>query len=760
MTCRHSVGRDSTSRAQVGKESVMKTLLLFAILLFARAASAQQGPRDTHIGYVYPAGGRQGTTFEAVLGGSGLNEAMGVVVSGTGVQAVIAKQEKQVTPKEQQELKEKLEKLRDKRQQGGTFSLEEIKMAEEAKSRLTMFGRRLANPSLGEFVTVTITIVSNAAPGTRELRLISRAGLSNPRAFVVGQLQEYSKQDWKAVPQSRNNLNPRVEPNPPPVPVSLPATLNGQIQPGGVDTYRFTGHAGQHLVVSVSARELIPYLADAVPGWVQATVGLYDGQGNEVAFADDYKFRPDPVIFFVIPKDGTYSLKIRDSLYRGREDFVYRITVGEIPFVTGIFPAGGRVGTRTSVSLSGWNLPFAQTELAFDGRQPGLSPFQVSRASNAMPLWLDTLPEAFEREPNDAKTNATPVTLPVMLNGRIDRPGDWDVFRFEGCAGQQFVAEVFARRLDSPVDSLLRLIDPAGKQLACNDDREDKSSGLNTHHADSYVSARLLADGDYTLYLGDTQRSGGPSFTYRLRLSAPRPDFELRVTPSGLNVRAGASIPLTAYALRKDGFTNAISLALKDAPKGYRLDGAVIQAGQDQVTFTLTAPLNAPEEPVAFGMEGRSGSPGTELVRPAVAADDMMQAFAYRHLVPASGFTALAVGRLRYRSEVAVKSASPIRIVPGGTARIELSLPAGRFINDIKYELVNPPEGLSIKEHAADSLVLQADTGKLKPGQSGNLVIAAFGTPNFPGDAQKLAAVNKSRFPLGAFPAVTYLVEP
>ncbi len=733
-------------------------LVAACLVLLAADALAQMAQREAHIGYVYPAGGRQGTTFEAVIGGSGLNEAEGVLVSGAGVTAVISKQERQVTPKEQQELKEQLGKLKEKRQQGERMSAEDLEMAMEAKEKLTAFGRRLANPSLGEFVTIRVTVATNAAPGMRALRLLSRAGLSNPRTFVIGQLPEVSKSDWKNVPQTRLSLEPKSNPTPPPVAVTLPVTLNGQIPPGGVDTYCFTAQAGQRLVVSVSARELIPYLADAVPGWVQATVGLYDAQSNEVAFADDYKSRPDPVIFYAIPRDGAYTLKIRDSLYRGREDFVYRITVGEVPFVTGVFPAGGKVGTRTPVSVSGWNLPCAQAELDFAGAQPGLHPFQVGRTANAVPLLLDTLPERFEAEPNDAKTNATPVALPVIINARVDRPGDWDVYRFEGHAGEQVVAEVFARRLDSPVDSLLRLIDPSGKQVAANDDREDKGSGLNTHHADSYLAARLLADGTYTVYVGDTQRAGGPAYSYRLRLSAPRPDFELRVTPSGLNVRAGASVPLTAFALRKDGFTNAIALALVGAPKGYRLDGATIPAGQDQVTFTLTAPLDAPEEPVSFQMEGRASLHGAPAVRPAVPADDMMQAFAYRHLVPAHALTALAIGRMRFRSEPQVRTPSPIRLAAGGTARVDIFLPTGGFIKDIQYELVAAPDGLSVKDSTADGLVLQADASKMKPGMTGNLIISASGSP--PKRADAPPAANAFRFPLGTFPAVTFVITP
>ena len=105
----------------------------------------------------------------------------------------------------------------------------------------------------------------------------------------------------------------------------------------------------------------------------------------------------------------------------------------------------------------------------------------------------------------------------------------------DGRAGDQIVAEISARRLDSPVDSVLQLIDSAGKQIAFNDDHEDKGTGLNTHHADSYIMTTLPSNGTYYVRLGDTQHNGGPAYSYRLRLSAPRPDFELRVTPSSLN---------------------------------------------------------------------------------------------------------------------------------------------------------------------------------------------------------------------------------
>ncbi len=79
-------------------------------------------------------------------------------------------------------------------------------------------------------------------------------------------------------------------------------------------------------MIETHARRLIPYLADAVPGWFQATVAVYDANGNELASADDYRFDPDPVLYYEIPRDGEYEMEIHDAIYRGREDFVYRVS--------------------------------------------------------------------------------------------------------------------------------------------------------------------------------------------------------------------------------------------------------------------------------------------------------------------------------------------------------------------------------------------------------------------------------------------------
>jgi hypothetical protein len=269
--------------------------------------------------------------------------------------------------------------------------------------------------------------------------------------------------------------------------------------------------------------------------------------------------------------------------------------------------------------------------------------------SNRVPFAVDTLPERLEKEPNNEKKNAQAVKLPIIVNGRIDQPGDWDVFRFRGRAASEIVAEVMARRLDSPLDSVLKLTDASGRQLAFNDDNEDKGAGLITHHADSRILFKLPANGTYYLHVGDTQRKGGAEYAYRLRISPPQPDFELRVVPASVNVRAGATVPITVYALRRDGFGGEIALKLSDAPRGFSLSGGAVPANQDKVQLKLTAPPARMDNPVNLRLEGRAMIQGREIVRPGVPAEDMMQAFAYHHLVPAKEWMVRVLPPRRFR---------------------------------------------------------------------------------------------------------------
>lgn len=516
------------------------------------------------------------------------------------------------------------------------------------EKRIAEYVQQPASASIANIVIIEVKIAPGADPGERELRLVTPRGVSNPLVFHVGQVPETCRKPMvtsayqvlgKEALALRKRPDDEVE-----MRVTVPCAVNGQIASGEVNKYRFQARKGQRLVISSYARQLIPYIADAVPGWFQPVLALHDAEGNEVAYRDDYRFKPDPVMLCEAPKDGEYVLSVFDAIYRGREDFVYRITIGEMPFLTSIFPLGGPAGAPPTIAMKGWNLDRAMVMPPAKGAAPGIHQVAAVKGglqSNRVPFAVDTLPECLDKEDNNTVAKAQKVQLPIIVNGRIDREDDRDVFQFAGKAGDMVVAEVMARRLDSPLDSQIRLTDAAGKIVAFSDDVEDLGAGVNTHHADSYIMTKLPADGTYHLHLADTARNGGEEYSYRLRISAPRPDFALRVVPSSIAFRSKSGEGVSVYAIRQDGFTNTIRLALKDPPAGFSA-APVSMVGTQLVTrVSIKTDLKATNEPVTLLIEGRASAGTGEIARAAVPAEDRMQAFLWKHLVPAKDLKAL-----------------------------------------------------------------------------------------------------------------------
>jgi hypothetical protein len=725
--------------------------ILPPVALLVCVSSLWSQASSPHVGYVFPAGGRQGSTFEVKLGGEYLDGASSLHFSGEGVQAKILGQTRPLTLKEIGALNQMLQNLEKK----DPKTAADRKEIEEIRKKLVPPAIQ-PTPVLAEIVTVEVTIDPKAALGPRQLRLRANTGMSNPVVFVIGQLPEISQKKELVDPESET---PR--PKSPEIKITLPAVLNSQIMPGEVDRYRFPARKDQQLVFITRARALIPYLADAVPGWFQAALTLYDSEGNEVAYKDHFHFQPDPVLAYKVPKDGEYVLEIRDVLYRGREDFVYRIEAGELPFVTSIFPLGGPAKTRTTVALEGWNLPTPNLTLEQAEMKPGILSLSVRKGdllSNRVPFAVDTLPECFEQEPNNLPATAQPIKLPIIINGRITQPGAWDVFQFEGRTGQSIVAEVRARRLGSPLDSVLKLTDASGKILAYNDDAEDKGEGLQTHHADSLIRATLPANGVYYLHLGDVQRRGSSAHAYRLRVSAPHPDFELRVTPCSINARPGSTLAITVYAVRKDGFSGDINLFLTYAPTDFALSGAKIPANQDVVRVALQVPTTVRPKPVNLVLEGRAQIDGRQVVHLATPAEEMTQAFIYHHLVPVKDLMVTVSGQARARFPARLLNNGPIKIRAGGSALVHIAIPKAASANKFQLVLSEPPEGITLKKTVwnDEGAILQfhADGEKVKPGLKANLIVEVY-----PESAKLGGGTAKmSQLSLGTLPAIPFEV--
>ena len=161
--------------------------------LAPRPHASAQPQNAPHIGYVYPAGGRQGDTFQVTVGGQYLEQRRQRVYlrqrrSGQSRRdASNRSRRKQVN-----DLREKLQELQKKPKDAET-----VKEIAEIRTKLNDVQNRRANPALAEKVTLQITIAPDAEPGQRELRLATPNGLSNPLVFHVGQLPEFRKKESK-----------------------------------------------------------------------------------------------------------------------------------------------------------------------------------------------------------------------------------------------------------------------------------------------------------------------------------------------------------------------------------------------------------------------------------------------------------------------------------------------------------------------------------------------------------------------------------
>jgi hypothetical protein len=137
----------------------------------------------------------------------------------------------------------------------------------------------------------------------------------------------------------------------------------------------------------------------------------------------------------------------------------------------------------------------------------------------------------------------------------------------------------------------------------------------------------------------------------------------------------------------------------------------------------------------------------------------MMQAFAYRHLVPAKEMKVAVLGRYASRPPVKILGETPVKIPAGGTARVHIATSTGASVGKLHLELSDPPDGIAIKNVSPSGgdteIVLQCDAAKAKPGLKGNLIVNAFAdAPELPGKTQG----SQRRRPLGALPAIPFEV--
>jgi hypothetical protein len=320
---------------------------------------------------------------------------------------------------------------------------------------------------------------------------------------------------------------------------------------------------------------------------------VLDPHGRPLAENDD-GLGADSFVRFTAPEDGTYQVRIHDVQFRGGQAFVYRLTLTTDPTVDWTYPLGGRRGSTVAFEL-GWKdhgrggstqYEKATVSLPAEGLRDHAQRFSIAKKlSRPFLLELDDLPEHLEAEPNNEPGQVQPVSLPAILNGRIDRPGDVDYWAFTLRKGDTYDLELHAARLGSPLAAVLVLLDASGKELA-------RSDAAASGALDPRLSFTAPADGTYYARVGERFHArGGPAYAYRLRVDRPAaPDFRLHLVPDALALVRGGEAKLKINAERLGGFSEGIQLHIDGLPQGVSASGTLIaaQQGATEIVFKDT----------------------------------------------------------------------------------------------------------------------------------------------------------------------------
>jgi len=596
----------------------MVTGLLVLLLPFPCPAEADtSGPPE--ILSLFPLGGRPGAEFQGTLRGRGLDGAGQLWFDSGGVRATVLGLRNEDGPK-----------------------------PEETP-------RSDAGAKPVQLLSLRFQVDPGARPGPRALRAITPHGLSESLTFHVhsepGHLESRPSHD----------LASEAEPLP-----EWPLAVHGTIgQPAEVDYYALSVAEGDRLRFEVNSLELSDL---AIALYEPAGSWFSPGRARRLAFSDEPVSYPElstePVLRHRFGEAGRYLVRVSGFMGEGGPDHPYLLRI-----TRDSEEENGEASGSASIGLGRdlWQERSWTRELRADRMEalrartasPPRPPSDPKRAAEGRAEMREpTVPEAIPLieldEAPDEASKAMVVTLPSLLVGTIEHPGDIDRVRFAAKVGDRIALEIETPRATVPVfNPYLKMVDAEGAEVLTN-----VHSILNANtEIEKQIRPKVIHSfpraGQFTLEIRDITASfGGPSMAYRVLLRPQVPHMgRIHVEEDHLNLVAGTATPLSLVTDQEEHFEGSIALSLAGLPPGVTAVAATraepdappaVNEGRKEryvsrsrkATLVLVAAAEAPATPVPVPVtvmaqpveEGRMGrmTPVKELllmvVAPAVPA--------------------------------------------------------------------------------------------------------------------------------------------
>ncbi|MFK7790165.1 MAG: PPC domain-containing protein [Phycisphaeraceae bacterium] len=372
-------------------------------------------------------------------------------------------------------------------------------------------------------IHATFTIADDAPLGEHQVRLVTKTGVTEMISFrvvdrpIVQELRDEPKKNGRSFTQSTSFDSPQ--------PIELGKIVLGRTELEDVDYFAVDLKKGQPFVAEVVGMRL-------GRGFTDSTLAVLDSSGKEVAAIDDtFLYRQDPLVSFIVPRDGRYVLVLRDSGYLGSNNNWYLLKVDSAIQPTLVYPLGGQPGETLKVRMlgdAGGN--FVQDVTLPD--QPNndyevVAQYKDQRAMSALPMRVNRMTNVMEDPSvkNNTLKDASvfdAYALPVAFNGIIQQRSDIDYYRVQLKKGQQATFRCFARSMGSPLDSVINVYNAAdNKHLQGNDDQGG---------SDSVVTITAPQDGDYVVRVRDHRNRGGADYVYRLEATLAKSSLSTAIT--------------------------------------------------------------------------------------------------------------------------------------------------------------------------------------------------------------------------------------
>ncbi len=429
-------------------------------------------------------------------------------------------------------------------------------------------------------IKAQIKLAPDCKLGEYHLRVRTTTGLSELRTFFAGPFPILAEKE-------PNNQFTNAQK------VALNTTVTGLVGSEDMDCFIVEAKKGQRLSAEVEGIRLGRAVFDA-------RLTISDTNGVLLADADDtWLGMQDPFLSIVAPHEGSYIIQLRESTYGGNDNCHYRLHLGSFARPAIAYPAGGKAGEELCITFNSDATGLFTNKLKLpDTPREKFGVFaDFEGLSSPSPNWIHVsgFSNVLERQPNQDRGHATVAEIdpPIALNGIISKKGEEDWFRFHAVKGVVLELNVYARRLRSPLDPILEILNAPGQVVASDDD----GAGV-----DSVLKFTPLETTNYFVRVRDTLGQGGLDYVYRLEIIPVAAQLGLKIPEVSRNdtqSRQFIAVPrgnrfATLISAKRANFGGELNLGSEDLPKGVALLAERMAANIDSMPLVFEAAPDAP----------------------------------------------------------------------------------------------------------------------------------------------------------------------